>query len=192
LSNQISNFIDILSLLGTESTNRFDRINKTVDIFNLINAKIDKLESNYLINIAITTTNDEFPKLPSGKQFNYVNDYSEYYPRFVGDENITMAFLTIDEVVLGYGLAVQYQNRSVVELIDVDESMRVSSGYFIKASIQGQVFKIGFGHILAKYLIKYCKKPIYVDACRDRSEFIFKCLQFVKVDNSSAPIYILK
>jgi hypothetical protein len=121
---------------------------------------------------------------PHGREVRYKysgsnsGQYKEIAERAADGEELLVATVQEREHVIGYGIAAVNHTNTEIEIIDVDEFSRRSTGLQRTLLIAGAEFGVGVGHVVVDLLVAALNHPVLVDATSSESRYIFKSLGF--------------
>lgn len=174
---------------------RFDAIASSNAVLAITNATQDfELEQDLKVTIAKRA--EEIPSISQCTAFKYSpDDYGSLgacTSRIQNGEDLTVALVWEDDLLIGYGIAVSKNGETEIEIIDVDTYSRRSAGLVKTIQLSGESFQIGVGHVIVNALLKFCFRPIKVDINNQSSEYIFKSFGFVYDSEAQNNLFRLK
>jgi len=188
-------------LLETEydeptSEDRIDLLNNVNSLISRVFMAAQDLITHKNLEIKIAKRVDEIPYISNETEFkySYTGDDGclvECKQRIVEGEDICVALVCEDSLIIGYGIAVTKNKKCKVEIVDVDRYSRRESGLFEIFQFSGQNFQVGVGHVLVKALMDNCQRPIYANATNSSSRYIFKSLGFIHNDRNDNPCILM-
>jgi hypothetical protein len=202
-----SNFSKLISSLSEELINqafekedhsserRFEAV-CSCEAVEKITQVTNLFRETYGLELKITCNPGDIPKSPLVANFKYTRHWEagnlyDCPQRIRNRENIIMAFVFEQGLLIGYGIAVKRDNECEIEIIDVDYYSRREANLKKTLQLNEQNFDVGIGHVVVLALIQACSRPIKVDATTTHSRYLFKSLGFVH-DAQSANPYILR
>ncbi len=141
--------------------------------------------------VVTVNTTGRLPKLGSATKFKYSRPLEGEYGR-VGRRrgrraNVVVAIVAKGTNVIGYGIALQKDSGSEIEILDVDHYSRRSSGLSLDVVLGGASFSVGVGHAVIAALVRALRRPIFVNATTESSQYICQSLGFVARPGVSNP-----
>ena len=163
------------------SEQRFGKLKDTATAIQSIRSRTQELASNKAIVVNIAYQPSQIPKTNRDAGFKYAL-LGECRSRMQSGEDIAVALVCENELVIGYGIAKRTSDATFdIEIIDVETASRRSNGLEAELKIEGQKFTVGIGHVIVLKLLESLQGKLKTDATHDSSRYIFKSLGFVSV-----------
>ena len=177
------------------SENRFELLASSAAVQSFFKAT-KEFESRRGLEVNVTKRSEEIPDLPENARFKYsqlgdCNRLQSCSFRIKEGEEITVALVREEGLLIGYGIAVSMNAQCKIEIVDVDQYSRREAGLEDTFQLDNQSFHVGVGHVVVNALLEVCHRPIHVDATNSRSRYIFKSLGFVHDDRSTNPCMLI-
>lgn len=152
---------------------------------------IKRLAELKKLKVIIIKDSAGIPEVPEDGNFKYSGfqdglGLGEVPERMLRGENL-IVILVEEEQLIGYGIASLENDKSKIEIIDVDLYSRRLAGLALSLQVNDEVFHVGVGHLIGQALMNECPRPIWVDATTKESRYIFLSIGFVHDDTTSNP-----
>jgi len=170
------------------SEERLERLRADLRAVERFREKANELKRDANLQTRLITDAGQLPALASDTRYNYAHCFDECRQQLTDGEGLLIAVVIEESLVIGFGIVVKGKtNAAEIEIIDVDEFSRRSSGPQTTRQLLGQEFTIGVGHILVDLISAELRCAIRVDATTSGSRYVFKSLAFTREPGNTNP-----
>lgn len=170
------------------SEERLERLRPDLRAVERFREKANELKREANLQTQLITDAHQLPVLASDTRHKYPYCFDECRQRLPDGEDLLIAVAIEDLRVIGFGIAARGENGvAKIEIVDVDESSRRSSGLHTSLELQGEIFTIGVAHILVDLMSAELDCAIQVDATTSGSRYVFKSLGFTREPGNANP-----
>lgn len=164
-------------------------------LLDVIAEAAERFASDKGLSVSIFSNPEDVPRLSDETCFKYSRGVGgtlgDCRERIAAGEDLTIASVREDDMVIAYGIAIRKESVTEVEILDVDLYSRRSSGLSVTHQFSGEEFHIGVGHVALKALLEVCERPLTVDATQSSSRYVFKCFGFRQKEGQSNPCILV-
>lgn len=167
----------------------------TLELLNQIAEATRSFAADKGLDARVSSNPESIPRLSDETCFKYSRGVGgtlgDCRERIAAGEDLTIASVREDDMVIAYGIAIRKESVTEVEILDVDLYSRRSSGLSVTHQFSGEEFHIGVGHVALMALLEVCERPLTVDATHSSSRYVFKCFGFRQKEGQSNPCILV-
>ena len=154
--------------------------------------KATELQEIVKLKVQVVSDASQLPELgelAAEREFRYDHcSYADCLRRQQDGWRFLVSLALKEGQVVGYAIAaLEADDSAEIEIIDVADSYRRSSGLKVDLKVQSETFSVGVGHMLVVVLLRTFRGKLRVDATGPSSRYVFKSLGFVGLPGETNP-----